>query len=255
MTLGPATRPPTPGLPGALVACILGLGLLLAPPAAAGQRHTVWAYPPGAGPKGMTELETWITTDRETRESGTAAEYRVEVENGLTDDVSVDVYLGVLKQAPGESAKFDRVQASLRANLFGPELRRAIELTGYFEIKRDIDLSNPWEFELILIGGKSWGRFSYDFNLVYESEISSRAFQKSARELKGIVGAGWEVSPRIWAGAEIMATNEAGVRKLSIGPTVSVSLTARTWLAIGPQFGINDDADQIQARAIFGIFF
>lgn len=253
MTLRPAACSRQLGFLGGSILALVAL--LVAPSARAGQRHTVWAYPPGAGPKGMTELETWITTSRESRETGTAAEYRVEIENGLTDEVSVDVYLGVLKQAPGESVKFDRVQASLRANLFGPEIRKAIELTGYFEVKRDIDFSNPWEFELILIGGKSWGRFGYDFNMVYESEISSKAFQKASRELKGIVGAGWEISPRFWAGAEVVLANEGGTRKLSLGPTISVSLSDKTWLAIGPQFGVNDDADQLQVRAIFGVFF
>lgn len=230
--------------------------LLLPGRADGGQRHTVWAYPPGAGPKGTVELETWITAERKTRESGTNSEYRVEIENGLTDDVSLDVYLAVLKQTPEEGTKFDRVQVSLRANLLPANLRSAIDLTGYFEIERDIDLKNPWEFEAILIGGKAYGRFSYDFNMVYESELSSNAFRKETRDLRGIVGAGYELTPRIWAGGEFVAENGAGgIREYSIGPTLSLGLTDKTWLAIGTQFGLNDDANQFKVRALFGIFF
>lgn len=236
---------------------LIALALLgLSGTAMAGKRHTVWAYPPGAGPKGEVELETWVTAARANGNSGTSSEYRVELENGLTDDISLDVYLAVLKQTPEEGTKFDRVQASLRANLFGDRFRNAIDLTGYFEIERDIDFGNPWEFEAILIGGKSYGRFSYDFNVVYESEISSRAFQKSTRDLKGIVGFGYEVTPQIWAGGEFVAENApGGIREFSIGPTVSIGLTPKTWLAVGPQFGLNDDTDHLKVRALFGIFF
>lgn len=223
--------------------------------AEAGQRHTVWAYPPGAGPKGSVEAETWITASRANSDSGTASEYRLEIENGLTDDVSLDLYLGVLKQAPGESITFDRVQASLRGNLARDAFHLPVDLTGYFEVKRDLDFSNPWEFEAILIGGKSFGRLSYSFNLVYESELSSKAFQSDVREIKGIVTAGYELTPRIWLGAEFVVANAAGTKEISIGPTVSFGLTEKTWIAVGPQFGLNHGTDDLAVRAIFGIFF
>ena len=58
------------------------------------------------------------------------AEYRIEIENGLTDDVSLDIYLGVFTQNPGESFKLDRVQASLRANLLPEKARSVLDLTG-----------------------------------------------------------------------------------------------------------------------------
>src|SRR5512140_834693 len=86
-------------LPSSLAAILLFLASL---PAFAGQRHTVWAYPPGAGPKGVVEAETWVTASRADSDRGTAAEYRIEIENGLSDDVSLDLYLAVLDQKPGE---------------------------------------------------------------------------------------------------------------------------------------------------------
>jgi hypothetical protein len=231
------------------------LGVVPARPALAGKRHTVWAYPPGAGPRGAVEAETWVTTTRASRASGTDAEYRVEIENGLSDGLSLDVYLAVLNQPAGGSVSFDRVQASLRADLLRGRLGSAIDLTGYFELKRDVDFGNPWEFEAIFIGGKSYGNFEYDFNLVYESELSSGAFHHDKRELKGIAGAGWSFSPRVYAGAELVAENDKGRRELSLGPTVSLGLTDKTWIAVGAQLGVNRDADQLAVRAIFGIFF
>lgn len=246
-------RSVVPGGPLALLALAMLLGS--ARDAHAGKRHTVWAYPPGAGPRGAVEAETWITTSREGRGSGTDAEYRLEIENGLSDGLSLDVYLGVLNQPAGGNVTFDRVQASLRADLLTKQLATTIDLTGYFELKRDVDLGNPWEFEAILIGGKTFGRFDYTFNVVYESELSSKAFHKTSRELKGIVGAGYQLTPRLWAGGEVMAVNDAGTRELSLGPTISVGLTDKTWVAIGGQFGVNDHTDQLQLRAIFGIFF
>lgn len=234
--------------------CLLFL-LFVPREALAGRRFTVWAYPPGAGPQGAVEAETWITAGRKDADSPTQAEYRLELENGITDDVSLDVYLAVVKQATDEATRVDRVQTSLRANLFGDSVRKTIDLTGYVELKRDLDFGNPWEFEAIFIGGHSYGRFSYDFNLVYESELSSRAFQKEIREMSAIVGAGYELAPRVWTGAELMAVDAGGVRSYSVGPTVSLTLTEKTWLAIGPQFGLNHEADHLKVRALFGIFF
>lgn len=241
----------------ALGFALLALASLAAAPAAlAGRRHTVWAYPPGAGPKGSVEAETWVTVARADDDAPTTSEYRLEIENGLSDDVSLDVYLGVIKQDPEEGTRVDRVQAALRANILPARLRNAIDLTGYFELKRDIELSNPWEFEAILIGGKSFGRLSYGFNMVYESHLDRDLFDKDARELKAIVTGGYEIDPRVWAGAEMVVVKEGEEsREWSIGPTLSLSLTPKTWISIGPQFGLNDRTDDLKVRAIFGIFF
>ena len=233
----------------------LAVCALSAPPAVAGQRHTVWAYPPGAGPKGSVEAETWITAARASSAASTASEYRLEIENGLTDDVSLDLYLGVLNQSSESAARVDRVQASLRANLLQEPAGLPVELTGYFELKRDLDFSNPWAFEAILIGGHAFDRLSYSFNLVYESHLSSKAFQSNVREWKAIGTAGYEVTPRLWVGAEFIVANDAGTREVSVGPTVSLGLTEKTWIAIGPQFGLGRQTDDLAVRAIFGIFF
>ncbi|MFI5182402.1 MAG: hypothetical protein ACHQPI_13535 [Thermoanaerobaculia bacterium] len=229
--------------------------LLLPGVAPAGQRHTVWAYPPGAGPKGSVEVETWLTGTKETSASPTDSEYRIEIENGLTDDVSLDVYLGVLTQTQEEGLRFNRIQASLRANVLPDRMRDLIDLTGYFEVTRDVEWSNPWGFEAILIAGKSYGRFGLSMNLVVESDLSSRAFASETTEWQGIATAGYELTHSIWAGAEFIAANDRGKHEVSLGPTVSVVLTPKTWVAIGPQFGLNGSADRLQVRAIFGIFF
>jgi hypothetical protein len=251
----PARRPLLPArLPG--IPALLLLAALASPgPALAGERHTAWAYPPGAGPKGAVEVETWITGVKEAAHGPTESEYRLEIENGLTDDVSLDAYLAVLSQTPEQGLKFDAVQLSLRANLLPERLRPYLDLTGYFEIIRPVDWSEPWGFEAILIAGKAYGRFSWSVNLVAESELSSNAFQAGVTEWKGIGTAGWELTRRLWAGAELIGENDRGRYEVSMGPTVSVGLTSRSWLAVGPQFPLNGGADHLAVRAIFGIFF
>lgn len=238
-----------------LLAILPVLLLVFARPAEAGKRHTVWAYPPGAGPKGSVEGEVWMTGAKETSGSPTELQYKVEIENGLTDDVSLDLYVAVLSQTPEQGLKFDAFQASVRANLLPDNLRDLVDLTGYFEIIRDVDWSNPWGFEAILIAGKSYGRFGWSVNLVAESELSSKAFTTGATEWQGIATAGFEITRSFWAGAEFVAANDKGVYEYSLGPTVSFGLTSKTWIAIGPQFGLNGGADRLKVRAIFGIFF
>ncbi len=232
------------------------LVVLLLPCAAhAGKRNTVWAYPPGAGPKGSVEVETWLTGTKASSGSSTDSEYQIEIENGLTDDVSLDVYLGVLSQTKEEGLKFDRAQVSLRANLLPDRMRELLDLTGYFEVKRDVEWSNPWGFETILIAGKSYGRFGLSMNLVVESDLSSKAFASETTEWKGIATAGYELTRSVWAGAEFVTANDKGKHEYSLGPTVSVTLTPKTWIAIGPQFGLTRSSDTLAVRAIFGIFF
>jgi hypothetical protein len=229
--------------------------LLLPGTVLAGKRHTVWAYPPGAGPKGAVEAEVWMTGTKETADSGTETSYKVEIENGLTDDVSLDVYLAILSQAPGEGVNFDGFAASLRANLLPDNLRDLVDLTGYLEVSRDVEWSNPWGFEAILLVGKAYGPFSWSANLLVESELSSNAFETASTEWKGIATAGYEITPRIWAGAEFIAANDKGKHEYSFGPTVSLGLTSKTWIAIGPQFGLTGSSDKLAVRAIFGVFF
>lgn len=234
---------------------LLALLLLLPGTALAGKRHTVWAYPPGAGPKGAVEAEVWMTGTKETSDSGTEMSYKVEIENGLTDDVSLDLYVAVLSQAPGEGLKFDGFAASLRANLLPDNLRSLVDLTGYLEVSRDVEWSNPWGFEAILLAGKAYGPLSWSVNLLVESELSSQGFKTATTEWKGIATAGYELTPRIWAGAEFIAANDKGRHEYSLGPTVSFGLTPQTWIAIGPQFGLTGSSDKLAVRAIFGMFF
>jgi hypothetical protein len=201
------------------------------------------------------EAEVWMTGAKETSDSATESQYKVEIENGLTDDVSLDLYIAVLSQTPEQGLKFDSFQASVRANLLPDNLRSLVDLTGYFEIIRDVDWSAPWGFEAILIAGKAYGRFSWSVNLVAESELSSLAFETGTTEWKGIATAGYELTRSIWAGAELIAENDRGRHELSLGPTVSFGLTPKTWIAIGPQFGLDNRSDKLAVRAIFGMFF
>jgi hypothetical protein len=232
------------------------LALLLSPGVAlAGKRNTVWAYPPGAGPKGAVEAEVWMTGERESSDSPTETNYKVEIENGLTDDVSLDLYIAVLSQTPEEGLKFDGFAASLRANLLPDNLRRIVDLTGYLEVARPVDWSAPWGFEAILLAGKSYGPFGWSVNLLVESEISSQGFRGETTEWKGIGTAGYELSRRIWAGGEFIVENDRGRHGTSIGPTLSFGLTDRTWIAVGPQFGLTKSSDDLAVRAIFGVFF
>ena len=64
-----------------------------------------------------------MTGAKETSDSPTESQYKVEIENGLTDDVSLDLYIAVLSQTPEQGLKFDGFQASVRANLLPDNLR------------------------------------------------------------------------------------------------------------------------------------
>jgi hypothetical protein len=221
--------------------------------ASAGKRNYVWSYDYGIGPKGGTEAETWWTakTADSSQSENTRHELRVEVEVPVTDRWETDFYL-VFQKNPDESLNFSDIFWSNKYLLTLPGAA-PVDLMGYFELKRPVDFNEPWEFETILIVSKDFKDFNLTGNLVYEGWLDSR--NRDHDEIKTIVSAGHALNPRINLGAEFQGIYEGAEQKFLAGPTVAFSLNSKTWLAFGPAWGLNSDADDFRVRALFGIFF
>ena len=74
-------------------------------------------------------------------------------------------------------------------------------------------------------------------------------------EIKTLLATGYALTPRFNLAAELQGIFEGDEQKFLAGPTASFSLNRKTWLAIGPAWGLNSDADDFRLRALFGIFF
>lgn len=219
----------------------------------AGKRNYVWSYDYGIGPKGSTEVETWWTakTPDSSRSDETSHQLRVELEVPITERWESDFYL-VFEQDPGESLDFTDVFWSNKY-LFTLPGQKAVDLMGYFELKRPMDFHAPWEFETILILSKDFRDFNITGNLVYEGWLDSDNGEHD--EIKTLLATGYALTPRFNLAAEFQGIFEGDEQKFLAGPTASFSLNKTTWVAIGPAWGLNSDADDFRLRALFGIFF
>lgn len=124
---------------------------------------------------------------------------------------------------------------------------------GYFEIKRPVDFHEPWEFEAILILSRDFKDFNLTGNIVYEGWLDSDNGDQD--EIKTLIAAGYAVTKRFNLAAEIQGIYEGDEQKFLAGPTLSFGLNEKAWVALGPAWGLNDDADDFRLRALFGIFF
>ncbi len=233
---------------------LLSTILLLGSAAAhAGKRHYVWSYDYGIGPKGSTEAEVWWTakTPDSSISEETEHELRIEVEVPLTDRWETDFYL-VFDKNPDESLDFSDIFWSNKYLLTLPG-QSPVDLMGYFEIKRPMDFHEPWEFETILILAKDFKDFNITGNIVYEGWLDND--NSDHDEIKTLLAAGYAFTPRFNLGAELQGIFEGSEQKLLAGPTVSVSLNPKVWLALGPAWGLNSEADDFRVRALFGMFF
>jgi hypothetical protein len=224
----------------------------LASVAHAGKRNYVWSYDYGIGPKDGSEVEMWWTakTRDSSRSDQTKHEVRVEVEVPITDRWESDFYL-VFTKNPDESTDFSDLFWSNKYLLTLPG-QTPVDMMGYFEVKRPVDFHEPWEFEAILILSKDFRDFNLTGNIVYEGWLDSD--NRDHDEIKTLLATGYAVTPRFNLGAEIQGIYEGDEQKFLAGPTLSFSLNRQAWVAIGPSWGLNDDADDFRIRALFGIF-
>ena len=95
--------------------------------------------------------------------------------------------------------------------------------------------------------------FNITGNLVYEGLLNSDNGEHD--EIKTLLATGYSLTPRFNLAAEIQGIFEGSEQKFLAGPTASFSLNKTTWVAIGPAWGLNSDADDFRLRALFGIFF
>jgi hypothetical protein len=219
----------------------------------AGKRNSVWSYDYGIGPKGGTEAEAWWTakTADSSESEQTSHQLRIEIEVPITERWESDFYL-VFEQDADESLEFSDVFWSNKYLLTLPG-QQAVDLMGYFEIKRPMDFHEAWEFETILILSKDFKDFNITGNLVYEGLLNSDNSEHD--EIKTLLSTGYSFTPRFNLAAEFQGIYEGSEQKFLAGPTASFSLNEKTWVAIGPAWGLNSDADDFRVRALFGIFF
>jgi len=236
-----------------------GMGLLASGPAQALNYFELEVYPYATAAKGELELENNTTyTDRGTQSDSPPENNKgltrssVELNYGVTDKTELAGYVDYSRARGGDwEHAASRVRARTRFYEKG-ELPVDIGLYAEFEFPKN--QANDRELELRGIIEKDVGRWTFDFNPIFE------------KVLKGADNAGWELQ---YAASAIYRLHERWRPRLDffgdfgpisrfepkdeqkhlISPAVDIKLGHRVWLTAGVAFGYTKASEQQLMRA------
>lgn len=184
-----------------------GVAALASAPAQADERYFGYTYSAEPMPKGETEIELWAT-DRRGKETGhyDAQDYRIEVEHGFTDRLTVSGYLNLgSHHIRGLEPDFEDVHrnfalqglsSEIKYNVLSP-YKDGFGLTLYAEPawsrihSVEGEKGTEYELELKAILQKNFldDRLIWASNFVFEPEFEH---EKETDELTGETESEWE---------------------------------------------------------------
>lgn len=226
---------------------VIGLVSILVSAANADRRAYVWTYQYMTLSPGMTELEFYQTTKLRQVDEW---EYRIEVEQGITDRTDFSVYQ-IFSQRENQSFKWDAVQFRVRHRLADAG-QYFLDPLLYLEYNRKTDSRLPNKLEAKLILSRTIGHFNLAMNPVYEFFFAPGTEHEAGFDL----GASWQFHPKFIAGLESTSRIELGDDETEtasyFGPTVSYA-SGKWWYTLGAAFGITDASDDARVRLLMGI--
>jgi len=214
-------------------------------------RSYVWTYEYMTLPKGLSEIEYYLTTQvPDTSKSNVnTRKHWVELEYGITDNWDVAMYQ-MWKQkntASSSASEYDGFKIRTRYR-FGQKGKFFIDPELYFEYIRDDDFSKPNVGEAKLILAKDIVNFNISYNQILERNLEKEG--KTAHEYAA--GISCELFPDFKLGIE--SKGSYSEHEYAIGPTISWA-NKIFWISLGAAFGLNERADDVQSRMIVGIPF
>ncbi|MEW5925597.1 MAG: hypothetical protein AB1746_16565 [Candidatus Zixiibacteriota bacterium] len=221
--------------------------LILSSSASADRRNYVWTYQYYTMPQDKTELEFYQTTKLRENDEW---EYRIELEQGLTDRMDFAVYQ-IFNQPEGASFKWDAAQVRLRYRI-GEEGQYWMDPLIYLEYNRKTNLKAPNKLEAKLILARTENKFNISVNPVYELFWAPDV----EHELGIDAGISWQFHPKLIAGLESTSRFEFEDDETEtssyLGPTVSLA-SGDWWYTFGAAIGLNDDSDDARVRFLMGV--
>lgn len=216
----------------------------------ADRRSYVWTYEYHTMPKGMAELEHYLTlklpdVDKQDIHSW---EQRVEVEFGITDRWDISIYQ-IFEQQGGGSLKYSAFQLRTRYRLFEAGALLFDPLL-YFEYKRSANLKAPNKLEGKIILARDLGALNLAFNLIQAFEFGGT---ESDFESEYAFGSGYEIVPAFKLGLELFGNFKSSDEASHyLGPTVSFA-SGKLWYTVGAGMGLTNSSNDFRIRALLGI--
>jgi hypothetical protein len=180
--------------------------------------------------------------------------HQLELETGITDRWDIALY-NVWVRPQGDSTKYEATKIESRYRLTRPG-EWVVDPILYLELKKEWIEDKPFAVEEKLIVGKDVGAWNTSLNLVAEQEFIPGGDREY--EYGYAAGTSYEVLPWVRVGGEVFGDwKRAGGDTTSehwAGPALSVAYS-RVWLVTALGFGLNDDSEQLRARAVLAFQF
>ncbi|MDD5465580.1 MAG: hypothetical protein PHP73_04460 [Candidatus Omnitrophica bacterium] len=217
----------------------------------ADRRSYVWTYEYMIMPKGMWELETYVTSEVPNlhKSNINVVKPQVELEYGITSRWDVAMYQAwKFKNKKYENdSEYEGFKLRTRYRI-GEKGKFFVDPLLYFEYIRDDDFSKPNVGEAKLVLAKDIG----GFNLSYNQIIKRNLEREGKTDHEYAAGINYAFTPRFKAGFE--SKGNYPKEKYALGPTVSYAFK-KAFIAAGAVFGLNERADDLQTRMIVGVLF
>jgi len=230
---------------------ILVICLSISQSALADRRSYVWTYEYMTMPKGMSEIEYYLTEEQpdiETAKPNTWKHY-IELEYGITDHWDVAVYQRLKQSNKKDESELEYDGFKLRTRYKIAEKNKLpIDTLLYLEYIRDDDFDNPNVLEGKVILAKDLGGLNLSYNQIIKQVLEP----DGETEYEYAAGLSYAVRPTFRIGIESKGNYTEG--KYYVGPTVAWT-PGRFWTALGVAAGLNGESDDIQTRLIVGVPF
>lgn len=234
-----------------LIALTLAIIFGITPASYADKRSYVWTYEYMTMPKGMWELEAYVTSEvgNMHKSNINTLKPQLELEYGITDKWDVAMYqVWEFKNKRRENdSEYKGFKLRTRYKI-GEKGQFFVDPLLYFEYIRDDDFSKANVGEVKLVLAKDIGNFNASYNQIVKRDLDRRG--KTGNEYAA--GLSYAFTPRLRVGLE--AKGNYGTEKYALGPTLSYSFK-KSFIALGSVFGLNRRTDDLQTRMIFGLAF
>lgn len=220
-------------------------------PGYADRRSYVWTYEYMTMPKGIWELEAYVTSEVPNlhKSNINVIKPQLELEYGITERLDVAMYqMWKFKNKKYENdSEYEGFKLRTRYRI-GEKGKYFVDPLLYFEYIRDDDLSKPNVGEAKLILAKEIG----DFNLSYNQIIKRNLEKEGKTDYEYATGISYAFMPRFRAGIE--SKGNYPKEKYAAGPTFSYAFN-KAFVTLGTAFGLNERTDDLQIRMIVGVPF
>lgn|SRR3989338_1056185 len=234
----------------ALMAGLL-MTLMTARNSFADRRSYVWTYEYMTMPKGMWELEYYLTTEVPdiNRSNINTIKPWLELEYGITHNWDVALYqMWKFKNKRFENdSEYEGFKLRTRYR-FGRKGQFIIDPLVYLEYIRDDNWHKPNVGEAKLILAKDINKFNISYNQILKANLESDGLA----EWEYAIGTNYAANNHFRFGVESKGNYTKD--KFAFGPTLSFA-TKIFFVTLGTAFGLNDRTDDLQTRIIVGIPF